>query len=121
MRLKIGENLTAEGDTEEIAILVHKLQQEITVKADLRLNEDYICATMQNGVVFVTSNSILALKEFRIAKGLTQKALAQLLNVSEPTISLYESGMRKPDIVTLKKLAKILNCTTDQLLEPIEI
>lgn len=106
MKLKIGENMTAEGDAEEIFDLIQKLQHEMTVKAN---------------VESITTNSALTLKEIRVARNLTQKALAHLLNVSEPTISQYETGARKPDIVTLKKLAKILGCTTDQLLESIEV
>lgn len=62
-----------------------------------------------------------ALHKFRKAKGLTQRELAEKLGVTASTITQYETGARKPDIVTLKKLAAILECTTDQLLEPIEI
>lgn len=116
MKLKIGENLTVEGDIEEIVVLIQKLQDELTVKAGWGM-----CDVAQRDGESLTTNSVLALKENRIARGLTQKALAKLLNVSEPTISQYETGARKPDIVTLKKLAAILECTTDQLLEPIEI
>lgn len=116
MKLKIGENMTAEGDVEEIFDLIQKLQDEPTVKADFEM-----CEAAQSFVESVTTNSAMTLKEIRIARSLTQKALAHLLNVSEPTISQYETGARKPDIVTLKKLAKILGCTTDQLLEPIEV
>lgn len=62
-----------------------------------------------------------ALYKYRKAKGITQRELAKKLGVAQPTITQYETGARKPDIVTLKKLAKILGCTTDQLLEPIEV
>lgn len=62
-----------------------------------------------------------ALHQYRRAKGITQRELANKLGVSQPTITQYETGARKPDIVTLKKLAAILDCTTDQLLEPIKI
>lgn len=62
-----------------------------------------------------------ALYEYRKKKGLTQRELSEQLGVTQPTITQYETGVRKPDIVTLKKLAAILDCTTDQLLEPIEI
>lgn len=62
-----------------------------------------------------------ALYKYRKEKGITQRELAEKLGVTQPTITQYETGARKPDIVTLKKLAKILDCTTDQLLEPIEI
>lgn len=62
-----------------------------------------------------------ALYKYRKANGITQRELAEKLGVAQPTITQYETGVRKPDIVTLKKLAKILGCTTDQLLEPIEV
>ncbi len=62
-----------------------------------------------------------ALYKYRKKNGITQRELAKMLGVSQPTITQYETGARKPDIVTLKKLAKLLNCTTDQLLEPIEV
>ena len=61
------------------------------------------------------------IKKYRKKKGLTQRELSKQLGVTQPTITQYENGVRKPDIVTLKKLAAILGCTTDQLLEPIEI
>lgn len=116
MKLKIGESLIVEGDDEEIFVLILKLQGELTTKTDHGLRE-----VSQSVVEYGAADSVLALRQFRIARGFTQKALAQLLDVSEPTVSQYEAGARKPDIVTLKKLAKILDCTTDQLLEPIEI
>ncbi len=62
-----------------------------------------------------------AIYKYRKEKGWTQRELAERLGVKPSTITQYETGVRKPDIVTLKKLANILDCTTDQLLEPIEI
>ena len=43
------------------------------------------------------------------------------LGIAQFTVAQYETGARKPDTVTLKKLAAILDCKTDQLLESIEI
>ena len=62
-----------------------------------------------------------SLRKYRKAKGLTQLQIAKLVGVKPSTVGMWENGARKPDIVTLKKLAAILECTTDQLLEPIEI
>lgn len=62
-----------------------------------------------------------ALYKYRKEKGLTQKELAKAMGITPVAITQYETGVRKPDIVKLKKLAAILGCTTDQLLEPIEI
>ena len=59
--------------------------------------------------------------KYRVANGMSQSDLAKRLKVSQNTVSQWETGIRKPDIVTLKKLAKILGCTADELLEPIKI
>lgn len=56
------------------------------------------------------------IKELRKEKGLTLKALGELLNLGESTMSMYESGKRSPDYDTLKKLSDIFECTTDYLL-----
>ena len=61
------------------------------------------------------------LKKLREKSGLTQKQLAQALNVTKSAITMYETGDRSPDLVKLKKMAAILGCTTDELLEPIDI
>lgn len=62
-----------------------------------------------------------AIYKYRKENGLTQKQLGSMIGVAQSTITQYETGTRKPDIVTLKKLAAVLHCTTDQLLEPIKI
>lgn len=61
------------------------------------------------------------LKELRKKNGITQEKLAKMIEVSSGTVAMWETGKRKPNIITLKKLAHILGCTTDELLEPIEI
>ncbi len=62
-----------------------------------------------------------SLREYRKKAGLTQAQLAKELGVSKACVGMWEIGCRKPDIITLKKLAKILGCTADELLEPIKI
>lgn len=62
-----------------------------------------------------------ALYEYRKRQRMTQRELAEAIGVTQSTITQYETGVRKPDIITLKKLAVTLHCTTDQLLEPIKI
>lgn len=49
--------------------------------------------------------------------GLTQAALAEKLNVSQSAVSMYETGERTPPIPMLIKLADVLQCTTDELLD----
>ena len=55
------------------------------------------------------------LKNARQKKGLKQKELADLLDLSSKTISNYEAGARDPDIKTLIKMARILEVTIDYL------
>lgn len=62
-----------------------------------------------------------ALLEYRKKAGLTQAQLAEKLGVAQGAIANWEAGDRKPNIVMLKKLSVILNCTADELLAPIEI
>ncbi len=62
-----------------------------------------------------------ALYTFRHKAKLTQKQLADKLGVSQAAIGMWENGNRKPDIIMLKKIAHILGCTADELLEPIQI
>lgn len=55
------------------------------------------------------------LEKLRILNGLTQKEVAEKLDVSESTVSLYESGKRNPNIIILKKYAELFGCTIDEL------
>ncbi len=52
----------------------------------------------------------------RKQKALTQTQLAKILNVCPNTISQYEKGKREPNIEMLKKIAKTLNCSVDDLI-----
>lgn len=56
------------------------------------------------------------LKEVRKRHGLTQRALAAKINISQSTIAQYETGDRNPDPDTLKKIADFFGVTTDYLL-----
>lgn len=47
---------------------------------------------------------------------LTQEELAEKLNISQKSISKYETGARKPSFETLTKMAKLFNVSTDYLL-----
>lgn len=63
---------------------------------------------------------MIALKEYRLKKGFTQKQIAEALGVVPSCVTQWESGVRHPDVFMLKNLAELLDCTTDELLEPIE-
>jgi|GEM_PF-1467819 len=56
------------------------------------------------------------LKDLRKRKGLTQQELAVILDVSQATISTWESGEVIPPIKAIIKLAKTLNCAIEELL-----
>lgn len=62
---------------------------------------------------------MVAIRKYRKRMHWTQAFLAEKCNVAKTTVSMWETGDRKPDIIMLKKIARIFNCTTDDLLEPI--
>ncbi|MDE7257416.1 MAG: helix-turn-helix domain-containing protein [Clostridia bacterium] len=56
------------------------------------------------------------IKELRQQKNLTQVRLAIDLNISQNTLSRYETGEREPDCAMLKKIAAYFNVSIDYLL-----
>lgn len=57
------------------------------------------------------------IKRYRKNKKLTQKQLADKLQVSSITIQNYENNRREPSLEMLNKLAAILGCTVSDFLE----
>jgi len=57
------------------------------------------------------------IKEYRIRAGMTQIELSKALNVSQGTISAYESGRTEPDINTMRKLSLTLDVPIDQIFD----
>lgn len=57
------------------------------------------------------------LKKIRKEKGISQLKLAMELNMSQNTISRYETGEREPGINELIKIADYFNISIDYLLE----
>lgn len=57
------------------------------------------------------------IKELRLESKMTQTKLAQKLNTTQDTISLWELGKSYPDIFNLVKLSQIFNVSADYLLE----
>lgn len=57
------------------------------------------------------------IKELRTQRSLSQKQLANILNVHKATISLYESNSRFPSVDILKAAARYFHVSTDYLLE----
>jgi len=57
------------------------------------------------------------IRQFRESRGLTQEALAKLLGVSRPTLSLLEAGRRKVRADEIRKLGDIFGISADALLD----
>ncbi len=57
------------------------------------------------------------LKKIREEKGLTHGELAEMVGISQPTIAQYEKGIKLPNIVIGKEIAKKLMCSLDRLAE----
>lgn len=56
------------------------------------------------------------LKKARLEKGLTQEELAKMIGVAKSTLTGYERGNREPDVLKIKKLAKILDIDANTLI-----
>ncbi|TCU64445.1 DNA-binding XRE family transcriptional regulator [Tissierella praeacuta] len=56
------------------------------------------------------------IKALRNERNLLQKDLAEKLNLSQQTISLYESEKRQPDYQILQSIADFFNVSVDYLL-----
>ena len=57
------------------------------------------------------------IKEYRELNKMTQKDIAEILEVEPGTISKYESGIIEPNIESLKRLAETFNITVDELIK----
>ena len=55
------------------------------------------------------------LKKLRTAANITQKDMADKLNVTFQTVSKWENDSNEPDISTIKKISELLNCTIEDL------
>lgn len=47
--------------------------------------------------------------------GLTQQELADMVGLSQETISQYEIGSRTPNVITAKKIAEALHVSLDNI------
>jgi transcriptional regulator with XRE-family HTH domain len=56
------------------------------------------------------------LARLRKQRGLTQEALADLINITKTQVYRYESGSSQPTLEVIKRLAIALSVTTDQLI-----
>lgn len=56
------------------------------------------------------------IKRLRIEKGLTQKQLAEKMNISDKTVSKWERGLGCPDVSLLNELSSILEINLENIL-----
>ncbi len=57
------------------------------------------------------------IRKLRLSKDITQKELADKLNVSFQTVSKWENNINEPDLGSLKKLSNIFNCPINYFFE----
>ncbi|MDE7259293.1 MAG: helix-turn-helix domain-containing protein, partial [Lachnospiraceae bacterium] len=55
-------------------------------------------------------------KQIREERGMTQQTLAEKLYVTRQAVSRWERGARYPELLTAKKIARVLNVSLDELL-----
>lgn len=55
------------------------------------------------------------LKELRKEKGMTQKEVAEKINISQSAYAFYETAKKEPKIETLKKIADLFKVSLDYL------
>ena len=55
------------------------------------------------------------LRKLRNEKGLSTRALGEIIGVSNATISRYETGKRDPDLLVVNKIANYFNVTIEYL------
>ena len=65
------------------------------------------CKTAQNGI-----------KDRRVKAGYTLESFASKMDVIPNTVWRWEAGEREPSLSALQKMAQILKCTLDELLNP---
>lgn len=55
------------------------------------------------------------IKRFRLERGFTQTDMAKILEVSQNTVSQYETGKRMPPVKKLTAIAKVIGCSLDDM------
>ena len=66
---------------------------------------------------FLTGEKRMRMRSVRKRRNITQVKMAIDLNMSQNTISRYETGEREPGLAELVKIADYLNVSIDYLLE----
>jgi transcriptional regulator with XRE-family HTH domain len=58
-----------------------------------------------------------SIRKQREARNMSQKDLADMLNVTQAAVSHWETGRRVPDANDLIAIAKVLHCNVDDLIK----
>lgn len=58
----------------------------------------------------------MSIKKKREQMNISQQNLADALNIDQSTVCLWETGKTQPRAKLLPRIAKLLNCTVDELL-----
>ena len=69
-------------------------------------------------ILYMSENTIKfpeRLKELRQEKGLSQRALAKVLHVTQPAIVRWETGQQTPNLEMLVTISKFFNVSLDYL------
>lgn len=67
------------------------------------------------------------IREYRQRLGMTQMQLSKALNISQATLSSYETGRFEPDMATMQRMADVFHASlddifgTDPVLQPASI
>lgn len=62
----------------------------------------------------------VTLKTLRLKAGFTQIQLAAALETSQPHVARIESGRQEPNLSTLRKLARVMGVSIDDLISAID-
>ncbi len=74
-----------------------------------------IITSLKPGAPLPNKSTLSPIKRMREAYRLTQKQLADLIGCAQKDISRYETGTRNPGAETIEKLARVFNCTMEEL------
>lgn len=58
----------------------------------------------------------MRLKQLREAAGMTQRELGDRVGVSPQAVAQWETGVKRPSVANLTKLADVLETSTDAIL-----
>lgn len=84
---------------------------------DKQLNECYNNHEMRK----IGGGTVLNICKMRKDRNISQTELAKAIGVKNNTLCQYETGKRMPNIIVLTNIAKVLNCSVDELIKNKEV